>query len=449
MHLTILNSLFDEYFLLLKMETSIENSKPWSYSKRFFTLLSIYFAFLMLDFTSSDELYPHFVYVIMTPYTEFWHWIVPWFGENVLQLSYPITVRPNGSGDTTYNYVLQLLWIIFSLFITITWTILDRKRPSYHQFKYWSRIVIRYFLAYMLFVYGFVKVIKLQFPFPDLIRLTEPYGDSTPMGLAWTFVGYSSGYNLFTGGAEVLAGILIFYRRTTLFGSLVAMTVMTNVVAMNFAYDIPVKIFSLNLLIMATWIAWYDKDRLINFFFLNKISLPSSMGYFYHTKWKKIIQLSLKTVVILFALYSTLYSNLNMAKEYGDAAPKAPLYGIYDVKTYSLQGKILPPLTTDSIRWKRIIISYPGYARVTKMNDSTFWIKLKVDTIAKKLNFTSNEDPEDKFTLNYSLKQKDELLINGMINKDSVAIATKRFDHTQFNLVKTGFNWINEYSNNK
>ncbi|TKC10838.1 hypothetical protein FA048_11760 [Pedobacter polaris] len=431
------------------METPIENLKPWSISKRFFTLLSIYFAFLMLDFTSSDELYPHFVYVLMTPYTEFWHWIVPWFGEHILHLSYPITVKPNGSGDTTYNYVLQLLWIIFALLITTIWTILDRRRPSYHQFQYWSRIVVRYFLAYMLFVYGFVKVIKLQFPFPDLIRLTEPYGDSTPMGLAWTFVGYSSGYNLFTGGAEVLAGILLFYKRTALFGALVAMTVMANVVAMNFAYDIPVKIFSLNLLIMAAWIAWYDKDRLINFFFLNKTATPSLIEYTYHTKWKKNIQLSLKVIAILFALYSTLYSNLNTAKKYGDAAPKPSLYGIYDVKTFNLKGQLLPPLTTDSLRWKRMIISYPGYARITKMNNSTFWIKLKVDTNAKTLNFTSTSDSTHQYMLNYAKLGKDQLVLKGLMNKDSVNIQFKQFDHTKFNLVKTGFNWVNEYPNNR
>lgn len=431
------------------MEPLNNNPKFWSVSKRFFTLFSIYFAFLILDFTSSDELYPHLVYVVMKPYTEFWNWIVPWFGDHILMINYPITVKPNGSGDTTYNYVLQVLWIIFALLITTVWVILDRKRPSYNQFKYWSRIVVRYFLAYMLFVYGFVKVIKLQFPFPDLVRLTESYGDSTPMGLAWSFVGYSSGYNIFTGGAEVLAGLLLFFKRTTLFGALVAMTVMTNVVAMNFAYDIPVKIFSLNLLIMATWIAWYDKDRLINFFFLNRVAHPYVMTHNDSKKWKKTIQLSLKSIAILFALYATLFTNLKAAKEYGDAAPKAPLYGIYDVKSFKLKDQVLLPITTDSLRWKRMIIGYPGYARITKMNDSAFWIKLIVDTNERLLNFTSNEDPEDKFTLRYLKTGKDQLTIKGLMNKDSVVIEMKQFDHTQFNLVKTGFHWINEYPNNR
>lgn len=44
-----------------------------------------------------------------TPFVFVHHWAVPWFGEQVLGLAEPITVRPNGSGDTTYNYVQVLL----------------------------------------------------------------------------------------------------------------------------------------------------------------------------------------------------------------------------------------------------------------------------------------------------------------------------------------------------
>jgi len=32
----------------------------------------------------------------------------PWVGSAILQLPEPITVFPNGSGDTTYNYVVSL-----------------------------------------------------------------------------------------------------------------------------------------------------------------------------------------------------------------------------------------------------------------------------------------------------------------------------------------------------
>ena len=431
------------------MLLSSNQPNHWDFLKRFRTLLAVYFFFLMLDFTSSDELFPHFVYVAMHYYTAFWHWVVPWTGEHILHLSYPITVKPNGSGDTTYNYVLQMLWLIFAGFIALIWALLDKKRPSYEQFSYWTRILVRYFLAYMLFVYGFVKVIKLQFPFPSLIRLTETYGESSPMGLAWTFIGYSTGYNIYIGGAEVLAGALLFFKRTTLMGAVLAMVVMTNVFAMNLAYDIPVKIFSLNLLVMATWIAWRDLDRLVNFFLNNAVSLPKIDQYRFKSQWKTVVQRLLKVVAIGFTIYSTAWNFYKASEQYGDAAPKPPLYGIYDVKNFESDGKKLPALMSDTLRWKRMIINYAGNVRITTMPDSNIWMKLAINVKAKTATFTSYKDSTDTFRLKFIRPVKSKLVLEGIMRGKPVKISFSRVDEQQFPLIKTGFNWINEYPNNR
>ncbi len=432
------------------MQPALQTLNRWSMIRRtWFLFIAVYFIIMMVDFTSSDEIFPHFVYSALQFYTNFWDWMVPWTGKHILHLSYPITVKPNGSGDTTYNYVLQLLWIVFAFIIALMWALADRRRTSYNQFSYWLRIVVRYYLAFVLFTYGFVKIIKLQFPFPDLMRLTETYGDSSPMGLAWTFVGYSKGYNLFIGGFEVLGGIFLFFKRTSLFGSLIAITIMANVAAMNFSYDIPVKIFSINLVIMAAWIAWYDKERLVNFFALNRTALPAHLAMPLKTKWKKILQLSLKALTILFALYSTLWSSIKERKEYGDAAPKPPLYGIYDVETFIKNGTALPPLATDTSRWKRIIINYPQNIRISTMPDSLTWMKLSIDTTKKTALFTSYKDSTEMFTFRYSEPDKEHLFFDGTIKNDSIQINMKRFDINKFRLVKRGYNWINEYPYNR
>jgi len=423
--------------------------KPWNFLKRFRVLLAVYFFFLMLDFTSSDELFPHFVYVAMHYYTAFWHWIVPFTGEHVLHLSYPITVRPNGSGDTTYNYVLQLLWLTFAIIIALIWALADRKRPSYEQFSYWTRILVRYFLAYMLFVYGFVKVIKLQFPFPSLVRLTETYGESSPMGLAWTFIGYSTGYNIYIGGAEVLAGALLFFKRTTLLGAVLAMVVMTNVFAMNLAYDIPVKIFSFNLLVMATWIAWRDLERMVAFFLNHTVSLPIIDQLPFKSNRKVLMQRALKVTAIGFTIYSTAWNFYNAGQKYGDDAPKPPLYGIYDVKNFVSDGKERLPMMTDTVRWKRIIVSYSGNVRITTMPDSNTWMKLAVNFRDKTATFTSYSDSTDTFILKFNRPVKSKLVLEGVMRGKSVKVTFNRFDEKQFPLVKTGFNWINEYPNNR
>jgi hypothetical protein len=268
------------------------------------------------------------------------------------------------------------------------------------------------------------------------------------MGLAWTFIGYSKGYNIFIGGAEVLAGILLFFKRTTLFGALIAMTVMMNVSAMNFAYDIPVKIFSVNLVIMTAWVAWNDMGRLINFFFLNKTAQPATLAMPLQTKWKKILQRSLKILAIIFALYSTLWSSINASRKYGDNAPKPLLYGIYDVEAFVRKGDTIPPILTDTIRWKRLIADY-GYARIATMADNLKWYQLKVDTVKKTAQLISNKDSTEAYSFNYSEPDKEHLFFNGNIKSDSVIIKMKRFDINQFRLVNRGYHWINEYPYNR
>ena len=446
------------------MQTNIElqpQLSNWRTSRKIWLLcITIYFSFLVLDFTSSDEIFPHFIYWLFTPYVNFWNWMVPWTGKHILHLGYPITVLPNGSGDTTYNYVLQLLWIVLALIIGVTWALLDRKRISYNRLAYWARIIVRYYLAFTLCSYGFSKVIQLQFSAPGLFRLMQAYGDSSPMGLAWTFLGYSKGYNFFIGSAEVLAGLLLLFKRTTLIGSLIAMAVMMNVAAMNFAYDIPVKINSVNLVIIAAWLAWYDIKRLINLLILNKIALPARLAMPAQKRWKKILQATLKIVAVCFILYSTLWQSMISYNKYVSGAPKSPLYGIYNVETFIKNKDTLPPLTTDTARWKQMVIEYPGYVWFKSMADSTNGFVIKLDTIKHMAVLHSYKDSTKTFGFNYSKPDKDHLIFTGYapylfdkkfrdFKTDSTVIMMKRFDENKFRLVNRGFHWINEYPYNR
>jgi hypothetical protein len=73
--------------------------------------------------------------------------------------------------------------------------------------------------------YGAAKVISSQFPPPTLDRLMQPYGDSSPMGLLWTFMGASEPYTMFVGFAEMISGILLFPRKTSTLGALMSVGV--------------------------------------------------------------------------------------------------------------------------------------------------------------------------------------------------------------------------------
>ena len=44
-----------------------------------------------------------------------------------------VDIRPNGSGDTTYNYVNLLCVFLIAIIITIVWSIVDRRRLRYDR----------------------------------------------------------------------------------------------------------------------------------------------------------------------------------------------------------------------------------------------------------------------------------------------------------------------------
>ncbi len=197
---------------------------------------------------------------VTRPYTRMWRKLVEWVAAHVFHLTGAVAVYPqvNGSGDTTLDYIHVLCMAVVAAIATAVWSILDRKRTEYRRLHAWLRVLVRYALAFTLFSYGFAKVFPLQFQPPGLNRLMEPFHDFSPMGVLWTFMGASMAYTIFAGASEVLGGALLLFRRTTLLGALVSAAVMLNVVMLNYCYDVPVKLYSTHLLLMAVFLTAPD-----------------------------------------------------------------------------------------------------------------------------------------------------------------------------------------------
>src|SRR5690606_18379626 len=138
-----------------------------------------------------------------------------------------------GSSDAAINYVRMFCFLVYSSLGTLIFSVLDRKRNDYNKEFYGLSVFLRYYLALAMLDYGFAKVFNTQFPFLSEDRLLQTYGESSPMGLLWTFMGYSTSYNVFTGLWEVVGGFLLFFKRTRLLGALLIIAVMSNVVMLN------------------------------------------------------------------------------------------------------------------------------------------------------------------------------------------------------------------------
>ena len=195
-----------------------------------------------------------------------------WIGKEILKINYDYEVSGNGSGDHTFAYLTLFVTVILTFIIVIIWSILDRSRKSYNKLLYWFLVFLRVVLVATMLFYGFVKIFKLQFPSASLTHLLDPLGDFSPMGLAWTYMGFSKGFNVFVGFLEVLGGLLLIPRRTQTLGSFLIIGVMTQVAVMNFCYDIPVKLFSVHLVLMALVIFITD-NRFLNVFIKNKVTI--------------------------------------------------------------------------------------------------------------------------------------------------------------------------------
>jgi hypothetical protein len=417
----------------------------WSFARRL--VFHFAFVYLILYIFPFPLQYIPYANLAFVPYRELWDWLVPWVGRNLLGLE--ITVRPNGSGDTTYNYVQVLCFLAIAAAAAGVWTLLDRRRAGHVRLGNWLRIYVRFYLASTMLSYGAVKVIKSQFPSPALDRLVQPFGDASPMGLLWTFMGASQGYNVFSGGGEMLGGLLLTARRTTLVGALVCVGVLSNVVMLNFCYDVPVKLFSAHLLLMALFLTAPDLRRLANLFLFNRRVEPAEIPTLFGPWWLRGAAVVLRTLVVVGYTAMVLYGAHQSRRIYGDSAPRSALYGIWDVEEYMVDGKLRPALVTDTTRWRRVIFDYPQTIAIQAMSDSRSRYMLAMDEDNNTLTLTKRDDPAWKSEFAFERAEVGMLTLEGTFAGSKVRVRLRRTGADSFLLMNRGFHWINEYPFNR
>ncbi|MBA82478.1 MULTISPECIES: hypothetical protein [unclassified Leeuwenhoekiella] len=368
-------------------------------------------------------------------------------GHHVLNLKKDLSYFPTGSGDSTYAYVLLFLNALLASTCTTIWTLADRRRPAYNTLFYWFLVILRFFLAMMLLSYGFAKVYKTQFPEPSLLRLLQPLGNFSPMGLAWTYMGFSEAYNVYTGMLEVVGGLLLIWRKTTTLGALLTVGVMSHIVVMNFTYDIPVKLFSLHLLVMALILASTDRKRLYRIFFSNR-STASLLEYNpVKNKLFGKIKVGLKLTALILFTGISIWQGYNAEREYGDKRAKPTLYGIWEVETMHINDSLIPPLLTNEQRWRYLVVDWKERATLKYITDEIKFMTLEVDSSKSEITLYEGEWKQEQ-NFKYSI-ENDTLYLKGKLYGDNLEVKLKAKNKEDFLLTNRGFHWINEYPLNR
>ena len=370
--------------------------------------------------------------------------IVVWLAAHVFRVGHPIVTVETGSGDRIYDWIVFAGILALAILGTVIWSILDRKRENYAWLYAWFRVFIRFSLAATMLTYGAIKVIPLQMPFPILTRLVEPYGNFSPHSVLWASVGASPAYEIFAGCAEMFGGILLIFPRTTTFGALVCLADATQVFMLNMTYDTPVKLLALHLILIALFLLAFDAVRLANFFFLKRPTPPSREPTLFRTARANRLALIVQVLFGVWLVGANLYGSISLYNVYGPDRPKSPLYGIWDVQDFSLDGRSRPPLLTDTLRWRRIVFDFPQYMTAQGMDDSFQRYGIAIDTKTKTLVLSKSTDTNWKANFSFDQPVSGELVLDGSMDGHKIRAQLQLFDRSKFVLVSRGFHWISE-----
>jgi hypothetical protein len=372
-----------------------------------------------------------------------------WIGKNILGFNYEFDVSGYGSGDNTYAFVTLFANIILTITLTCLWSIIQRNRKEYNTAFYWFLVVLRIFLIAAMLLYGFVKIFQIQFQHPSFVKLLQPLGEFSPMGLAWNYMGYSKGFGMFAGLMEISGGVLLIWRRTSTLGAFIIIGVMTQVAMMNFMFDIPVKLFSIHLILMAGVIFMTDTKRFTSVFIKNKATEPYD---YYHPntskEYHKIIgniKKGLLPIILVAGCILSYLGSLNISDE--NHRPK--LYGIWEAQTFVKNNDTVAPLVTDALRWRYLIIERKGTATVKTMTDELVRHTFITDTTKNTISLYSQYGVKDSLNFKFNLPYPNYLKLYGTLENDSIVITFSKKELDSLPLTSRTFHWINERPYNR
>jgi uncharacterized membrane protein YphA (DoxX/SURF4 family) len=374
---------------------------------------------------------------------------VAWVAAHVFHIAKPLVLFETGSGDRVYDWVEVACMLALALFGTLVWTVADRKRAAYPKLLAWSRLGVRFALAATLLTYGAVKVFPLQMPFPGLQRLVEPYGNFSPMGVLWSAIGASPHYEFFAGAAEMLGGVLLLIPALSALGAIVGLADAMEVFILNMTYDVPVKLLSFHMIPMALFLLAPDARRLWKVLVRNQGVSPAIRAPLFRSRLGNRLALLAQLAFGAFLVGANLYSAHAMVGVYGANRPKSALYGIWDAKTFAVDGQPHPALITDAARWRRVIFDVPKFAAIESMTGGWTTYGSDIDFAAQTLTLTRPRDKSWQAVFRMSQPAPGELALDGMMDGRHIEALLSLFDRSHFLLVRRGFHWIQDYPYNR
>lgn len=331
--------------------------------------------------------------------------------------------------DSTGLYLHLITLTIVGGVGALIWTLI-KKTPSDKIHK-WFHTGVAYYLALILFKYGFDKVFKHQFYLPEPNTLFTPLGQLSPDILFWSSMGSSYEYSMFSGLIELLPAILLLFKKTRLLGGVIAMAVLTNVVMINFGFDISVKVYSMFLLLQSIIIISPNAKQLFSFFLTQK-EIKQQVDEVQFKSKKQLLRYALiKSFVIGIILFESLGGYFAISNFNDDTYPRPYLHGAYTVNQRSLK---------EGENIKRVFFHRKQYFIIQYIDDSFESYELKFSDDMKSIFIT--DDIKRTYVLAYQFDvTKKELTLTGKLRDRYLFIITHQEDLEELHFFDNEMNW--------
>jgi UPF0716 family protein affecting phage T7 exclusion len=365
-----------------------------------------------------------------------------WLAVHLFGAAEPLLYGRN-TGETVFYWV-QTFWIVIVAAAgTIVWSALDRRRAQDIALRKWFRLFIRMALAASMFEYALTKVIPTQFPRPALNTLVTPVGDLSTSALLWATIGASPAYEIFTGLAELLAGILLLVPRTTMLGALICLADMTQVFALNMTYDIGLKQISFHLILLSLVLLAPDFSRLANVFWWNRTAEPSNEPGLFGSAQANRLAVALQIAFGVYLIAGYAYINWTYLHAAGDKSPRSPLYGIWNVEELSIDGEVRPAALNDYDRqWRRAIFDVPNAMAFQRLDDSLARYSASVDPYKHTLTLSKSGSRSWRSIFAFERPAADRLLLDGEMDGRKVRVRLQLVESDTWKLLNSGFRWV-------
>ena len=373
------------------MEQLTTAANKWTFTQKIaFRFFFAYFFVVCFPFPLDQF---EFLRPVINPYNDLRNWAISQTGNRIL-----------------FN-------LYFATLVSLIWSFADRRRINYDKLDQWLRLYLRFTLAYFMISYGLAKVILVQGATITESRLVLPYGIQKPSYLFWHLLGYSDAFQRFVGWTEIVGGLLLLWRRTVTIGTIILVIILIAVLMVNFCFGIRVRYIPIHLLLIAIFLLWKDRKRLMNLFFLNKPT--DSVAYvplIDHPLWRKVF-LAAQFIILSIIFYKEISDKMTWPAWFN--FPR-PLDGIYHTEYFIRGTDTIPPLQTDSLRWKRLIIdNYSNalqFSHIQLSTDTINYCNTHIDTTDHVIRFQfKNQDGYGKIIdscrLVYSLPDYDHLFL--------------------------------------